>query len=182
MTALHVLCDNRKVTAQHIKALRSVTEAVKSRKGAARLTAAVHMGNPSCSCKLTRVSVKSRGAGTLPVTLLCRNPSVLPSTLDAMLAGLPRGVRVKDGTHRAGIHDICRNPALTAELLKVAFHYDPECGAVPDASGRVALHLLCLRPGGPDLEVLQVGAPLHAPMPCMPPLARLRACGCAAAQ
>eukprot|EP01050_Picozoa_sp_SAG11_P002768 SAG11_NODE_144_length_14830_cov_17.955943_1_plen_65_part_00 len=43
----------------------------------------------------------------------------MPSSLDAVLAGLPRGVRVKDWTRRAGIHELCRNPSLTAELLKV---------------------------------------------------------------
>lgn len=125
VTALHLLCANRCVSKALLQALDSgSTSAVKSK------------------------------TGTLPVTLLCRNPNVTAEALDTVLAGLPRGISVKDYTNCAGIHDLCRNPALTTDMIKVALRHDPKCCTVRDPDGRTAFHLVCLRPGGASLEIL----------------------------
>lgn len=127
VTALHSLCANPSVSAALVNSLGSVTEGVKSK------------------------------SGTLPVTLLCRNPAVHADTLDAVLKGLPRGMSVFDCTGCAGIHDLCNNPSFNAELARVASYYDSAGFGIPDPEGRIALHLCCLRPGGgPDPDMLQV--------------------------
>jgi ankyrin repeat protein len=125
ITALHLLCANPGVSKALLAALDSGSTA----------------------------AVKSK-TGTLPATLLCRNPNITEEALDTVLAGLPRGISVKDGTNCAGIHDLCKNPALTAGMIKVALRHDPKCCTVRDPDGRTALHLVCLRPGGANLDVL----------------------------
>jgi len=133
ITALHTLCQNPRVDEPLLLALNSgSTSAVKSK------------------------------TGTLPVTLLCRNPSITSAALDAVLAGLPRGISVKDGTGSAGIHDLAKNPALDEEMVKTALHYDPKCCTVRDPQGRTALHLVALRPGGATVPVLQLLLKAHA--------------------
>ena len=37
----------------------------------------------------------------------------------AVLAGLPRGISVKDGPGSAGIHDLAKNPALDEEMVNL---------------------------------------------------------------
>ena len=115
VTALHSLCASPSVTAKLVKTLKSVTEGVKSKEG------------------------------TLPVTLLCRNPAVDEDTLQAVLEGLPRGMSVSDCTGSAGIHDLCKNPSWNYKIAKIAARYDPEGLKVRDPNKSTALHLTCLR-------------------------------------
>ena len=87
ISALHSLCANPAVTDKLVKILGSVTEGVKSKDG------------------------------TLPITLLCRNPAVNEDTLQAVLEGLPRGMSVSDCTGSAGIHDLCKNPSWNCKVI-----------------------------------------------------------------